>query len=124
MIIVFDLTSKESFMNVAQWMKEVEKHAGEDVQMMVLANKADCAPEEVEVSDAEIKKFEEEAKVKVIKTSAKSGQNVDDAFLEITKKLIVKKNNSSQEDKKKTMGLKMLRDTAKEGGAKDNISCC
>jgi hypothetical protein len=52
-------------------MKEVEKHSGEDVTIMVLANKSDCAPEEVEVSDADIKKFEEETKLKVIKTSAK-----------------------------------------------------
>jgi len=27
---------------VASWMKEVEKHSGEDVTVMVLANKADC----------------------------------------------------------------------------------
>jgi hypothetical protein len=31
-------------------MKEVEKHSGEDVSIMVLANKADCE-EEAEVSE-------------------------------------------------------------------------
>lgn len=82
-------------MNVQSWMKEVEKHSGEDVTIMVLANKSDCAEDEVEVSDTDIKKFEEEAKLKVIKCSAKTGQNVDESFLEMTKKLIVKKNNSS-----------------------------
>lgn len=97
-------------MNVASWMKEVEKHSGEDVTVMVLANKSDCAPEEVEVTDLDIKKFEEENKLKVMKVSAKTGLNVDESFLEMTKKLIVKKNNSSQEDKKKTMGLKKLKE--------------
>lgn len=81
-------------MNVASWFKEVEKHSGEDVTIMVLANKADTE-EEVEVSDADIKKFEEEYKLKVIKTSAKTGLNVDDSFVDMTKKLILKKNNSS-----------------------------
>ena len=76
-------------------MKEVEKHSGEDVTVMVLANKADCAQEEVEVTDLDIKKFEEENKLKVMKVSAKTGLNVDESFLEMTKKLIVKKNNSS-----------------------------
>lgn len=76
-------------------MKEVEKHSGEDVTVMVLANKADCAVEEIEVSDIDIKKFEEENKLKVLKVSAKTGLNVDESFLEMTKKLIVKKNNSS-----------------------------
>jgi GTPase SAR1 family protein len=74
-------------------MKEVEKHSGEDVTIMVLANKADM-DEEIEVSESDIKKFEEEYKLKVIKTSAKAGTNVDESFLEMTKKLIVKKNNS------------------------------
>jgi GTPase SAR1 family protein len=60
-------------MNVEGWIKEVEKHSGEDVTIMVLANKSDCPPEEIEVSDADIKKFEEEKKIKVIKASAKTG---------------------------------------------------
>ena len=60
-------------MNVASWLKEVEKHSGEDVTIMVLANKSDCPEEEIEVSDADIKKFEEENKLKVIKVSAKTG---------------------------------------------------
>ena len=71
-------------------MKEVEKHATENVEVTVLANKSDM--DEVEVSDADIAKFEEERGIKVIKTSAKTGQNVDDAFLDMTKRLIVKQN--------------------------------
>jgi GTPase SAR1 family protein len=113
-------------MNVASWMKEVEKHSGEDVTVMVLANKADCAAEEVEVSDIDIKKFEEENKLKVIKVSAKTGQNVDESFLEMTKKLIVKKNNSSQDDKKKTLGLKKLKDAIDGQSAQGSSinTCC
>lgn len=108
-------------------MKEVEKHSGEDVSIMVLANKSDCPPEEVEVTDAEIKKFEEDNKLKVIKASAKTGENVDESFLEMTKKLIVKKNNSSQDDKKKTIGLKKLRETMDSGntaGEAKSTFCC
>jgi GTPase SAR1 family protein len=99
-------------------MKEVEKHSGEDVTVMVLANKADCAADELEVSEADIKKFEEENKLKVMKVSAKSGLNVDESFLEMTKKLIVKKNSgggAGADDKKKALGLKKLKD-AIDGG--------
>lgn len=87
---------------------------------MVLANKADMN-EDIEVSEADIKKFEEEQNLKVIKTSAKAGTNVDESFLEMTKKLIVKKNNSGGDDKKKAMGLKKLRDGV-EGGATSGSS--
>ena len=82
-------------MNVGSWLKEVEKHSGEDVTVTVLANKSDCPAEEIEVTDAEIKKFEEESGIKVIKTSAKTGENVDESFLDMTKKLIVKRNSSN-----------------------------
>jgi GTPase SAR1 family protein len=107
-------------------MKEVEKHSGEDVSIMVLANKADME-DEIEVSDAEIKKFEEEYKLKVIKTSAKSGANVDESFLDITKKLIVKKNNSgSQNNPQRAMGLKKLKDGLENGGTPGSSGngCC
>jgi GTPase SAR1 family protein len=111
-------------MNVDGWIKEVEKHSGEDVTIMVLANKADSPPEEIEVSDADIKKFEEERKIKVIKASAKTGQNVDESFLDMTKKLIVKKNNSSQEDKKKSLGLKILREQSDATNGTSPNTCC
>lgn len=107
-------------------MKEVEKHSGEDVTVMVLANKADCAADEIEVSDVDIKKFEEENKLKVLKVSAKTGLNVDESFLEMTKKLIVKKNNSSQDEKKKTLGLKKLKDAieGQNSQGQSSNSCC
>ena len=116
-IIVFDLCSKESFMNLGSWLKEVEKHSGEDVSIMVLANKSDAPGDEIEVTDAEIKKFEEESGLKVLKTSAKVGTNVDESFLEMTKKLIVKKNSSGQEEKKKTIGLQKLKQTIEGSGS-------
>ena len=39
--MVFDLTDKESFVNVDGWLKEIEKHCGTDVSVIVLANKSD-----------------------------------------------------------------------------------
>jgi len=40
-LVVFDLTDKESFNNVDSWLKEIEKHCGTDVSVIVLANKCD-----------------------------------------------------------------------------------
>jgi hypothetical protein len=40
---------------------------------------------EIEVTDEEIAAFEKEHNLKVIKTSAKTGNGVDQAFLEMTK---------------------------------------
>ena len=91
--------------------------------IIVLANKADSPQEEMEVTDADIKQFEEQRKIKVVKVSAKTGQNVDESFLDMTKKLIVKKNNSSQDDKKKSLGLKTLREQTEASNSSPNTCC-
>ena len=61
--------------------------------IIILANKSDVE-EDIQVSDADIRQFEEERKIPIIKTSAKTGENVDESFLKMTKELITKKNNS------------------------------
>ncbi len=54
-------------------MQEISKYAGPDVNILLLANKSDLDPEEFEVSEEDIKKFEEENNLKVKKVSAKEG---------------------------------------------------
>ena len=41
-IIVYDVTNKESFDNVRQWMQEIEKYAGRDeICRLLVGNKCD-----------------------------------------------------------------------------------
>jgi len=105
-LVVFDLTDKESFNNVDSWLKEIEKHCGTDVSVIVLANKCDVGQKkssgvgggkapankeqerEIEVTDEDIAAFEQSHNLKVMKTSAKFGTGVDESFLEMTKALI------------------------------------
>lgn len=78
---------------------------------MVFANKSDLPQDQVQVTDAEIKEFEEKYKLPVIKTSARTGEGVDDSFLSMTKKLVVRKSEetSSGDDRKQSMGLAFKR---------------
>jgi len=60
---------------------------------MVFANKSDITdPEELQVTEQDIAAFVEEYKIPVIKTSARTGDQVDSSFLDMTKHLIIKKN--------------------------------
>lgn len=38
---MFDLTDRESFLNLDGWLKEIEKHCGNDVSIIVIGNKYD-----------------------------------------------------------------------------------
>ena len=40
-MIVFDLSDRESFENIDSWLTEVDKHCGPEVNVMILANKSD-----------------------------------------------------------------------------------
>ena len=49
---------KQSFSNLQEWLKEVEKHAKDNVSIIVIGNKSDKKEtEEREVTDADLKKF-------------------------------------------------------------------
>lgn len=73
------------------WLKEVEKHANNDVSIIVIGNKADKADsDQAEVSEADIQKFTQETGIKIYLASAKSGKNVESSFLTLTSELIDK----------------------------------
>lgn len=91
-IVVFDLASKESFLNIHDWLKEVKKSAPEDTMILVFANKWDLYDER-QVSDEDIQNFTERTGIEVIETSAKSAENVEKGFLMLTSKLIEKRQN-------------------------------
>ena len=57
-ILVFDLFKRQSFLNLDDWIKEVEKHGKTEVEIAVIANKVDVLEEgirEPKVSQEEIK---------------------------------------------------------------------
>eukprot|EP00345_Euplotes_harpa_P003759 CAMPEP_0168330238 /NCGR_PEP_ID=MMETSP0213-20121227/7599_1 /TAXON_ID=151035 /ORGANISM="Euplotes harpa, Strain FSP1.4" /LENGTH=209 /DNA_ID=CAMNT_0008333745 /DNA_START=16 /DNA_END=641 /DNA_ORIENTATION=- len=89
-IVVFDLTNKESFVAVKDWLDEVRKCAPEDTLIIVFANKSDMY-EDRQVSEEDIKNFKEKTGLDVIETSAKSADNVEKGFLSLTVKLIDKR---------------------------------
>lgn len=87
--MVFDLTDKETFDHVEEWLKEVEKHSqpGETVRMLI-GNKSDLKAE-VKVSPEDIQNFTKRTGIPVVETSAKSGAKIEEAFATITRKLMV-----------------------------------
>jgi Ras-related protein Rab-1A len=79
-IIVYDITDKESFDNVRQWLFEIDRYANEQVCKLLVGNKADLKNKRaVEFETA--KAFADELNIPFLETSAKSATNVEQAFL-------------------------------------------
>ena len=88
-ILVFDQTRIDSLYNLAKWRDELFANVGREVPFLVLGNKSDL-PGAIEQNqiDEFINKVQSENKdipftVKFLKTSAKSGLNVTEAFEEL-----------------------------------------
>jgi len=81
-LLVYDVTRRETFTNVYGWLEEVNHHANQDQDKTVIlvGNKCDLE-EERQVSTEEGAAFAKSNGLLFLETSAKTGHNVDEAFL-------------------------------------------
>ena len=86
-LLVFDLTEKESFESLNNWLIEIEKNANKNVIKILIGNKNDLEDKRV-VSYNEAKDFADSNGLKYVETSAKTNNNVTEAFSEIGKELM------------------------------------
>ncbi|KAM8788360.1 ras-related protein Rab-17 [Rhynchonycteris naso] len=87
-LLVYDITSKDSFLRAQQWLKELEKEfpPGEVVVMLV-GNKTDLS-EEREVTFEEGKAFAENQNLQFMETSARLNQQVTEVFNAVAQELL------------------------------------
>jgi GTPase SAR1 family protein len=82
-VLVFDLTSSQTFASLDDWMTDLDGKADDDVQLFVVGNKADLTTERLIESKAGRDFAEKIGAVAFLETSAKSGQGVNDLFSKI-----------------------------------------
>ncbi|XP_074175443.1 ras-related protein Rab-37 isoform X2 [Rhinolophus sinicus] len=86
LLLLYDITNKSSFDNIRAWLTEVHEYAQRDVVIMLLGNKADVSSERV-IRSEDGETLAREYGVPFMETSAKTGMNVELAFLAIAKEL-------------------------------------
>ncbi|XP_011064913.1 PREDICTED: ras-related protein Rab-37 isoform X1 [Acromyrmex echinatior] len=98
LLLLYDVTNKTSYDNIRAWLSEIREHANEDVVIMLLGNKSDCGTERaVKREDGE--RLAQEYKVPFMETSAKTGLNVELAFLAVARELKARKSDNPDETK-------------------------
>lgn len=85
-MLVYDVTSEKSFENITQWIKNIETHASDDVEKMILGNKCDINDKRV-VSTEAGEQLAEEYSVTLMETSAKSNINIEEAFTSMARNI-------------------------------------
>jgi len=79
-LLVYDITRRETFMHVSQWLQDAKQHGSTDMTVILVGNKCDLEHLR-QVSTDEGQKFAKDNGLLFIETSAKTSLNVEEAFV-------------------------------------------
>ena len=119
-LIVFDLTNKESFKNIENWINEVTVFTGKDAFFICLGNKSDLKKE---INKHTMDEFKKRTNLEILNVSAKTGDGVEDAFKHIIELLIKKKNEKKESNNTINLNKNLSKDN-NSSSEKKNDFCC
>nr|CAD7400352.1 unnamed protein product [Timema poppensis] len=88
-MLVYDITNEKSFENIVKWLRNIDEHANEDVEKMILGNKNDMEDKRV-VSKDRGEAIAREHSIRFMETSAKANINIERAFNELAEAILDK----------------------------------
>uniref|UniRef100_A0A8C0J6B6 Calcium release activated channel regulator 2A n=1 Tax=Chelonoidis abingdonii TaxID=106734 RepID=A0A8C0J6B6_CHEAB len=109
-IVMYDITAKDTFTAVKQWLVSIEEATGENIPVLLLGNKTDNEKER-EVPRGLGEHLAKDYNLIFYECSACSGHNTQESVLHLARIL------KEQEDKVKEKTVQLLRDSKKK-------SCC
>ncbi|CAO3677420.1 unnamed protein product [Umbelopsis vinacea] len=118
-LLVYDVTDEKSFDNVRTWFSNIEQHASEGVNRILIGNKCDMTDKKV-IPTERGQALAQELGINFKETSAKSNIGVEEAFFDLArdiKKRLIDTQQTQQPKRKEDVHL----DSAP---AKSNNTCC
>ena len=122
-LVVYDITDRESFNNLNSWLIEIEKSANKNVYKILIGNKSDLEKER-KVTYEQGAEFAAQYGMKFIETSAKESKNVQEAFVTMTKEIIAQNNEKKVVKKEEDSTARMRIDAKNTGKNIQTGGCC
>ena len=119
-VMTYDVTVRDSFTHVREWLVEVDKYASPETCKLLIGNKSDRTDRVV--TEAEGGALAKELQMPFIETSARTADNVEAAFTKMAERLIKLKANKEEEGAAGKLKLEKQQEQTK-GGAGGG-KCC
>ena len=120
-LLIYDVTDKDSFKNLSNWLIEIEKNSSKNVIKVLIGNKTDLEDKRV-ISQNQGKDFADTYGLKFIETSVKKNINVKEAFETLGRELMAASGDKriTKEKPNKKISISKAQDlnVQKQGG------CC
>eukprot|EP00658_Telonema_sp_P-2_P001181 TRINITY_DN10451_c0_g1_i2.p1 TRINITY_DN10451_c0_g1~~TRINITY_DN10451_c0_g1_i2.p1 ORF type:complete len:233 (-),score=47.12 TRINITY_DN10451_c0_g1_i2:287-985(-) len=119
-ILVFDITSEDSFKSLQQWIDELRSNSDENIILAIACNKCDLSAQRA-VALKSAQDYAKSVGAIIHETSAKGNKGIEDLFVDIAKAIIAERGAHHRPKEPATVNLD--EPVAPEDGAKAGCRC-
>ncbi|XP_064941893.1 ras-related protein RABE1c-like isoform X1 [Musa acuminata AAA Group] len=123
-LLVYDVTDESSFNNIRNWIRNIEQHASDNVNKILVGNKADMDESKRAVPTAKGQALADEYGIKFFETSAKTNLNVEQVFFSIARDIKQRLAETDNKPEDRTIKINKPDQAAAEGTAASRSACC
>ncbi|KAJ3669175.1 hypothetical protein LUZ60_011125 [Juncus effusus] len=123
-LLVYDVTDESSFNNIRNWIRNIEQHASDNVNKILVGNKADMDESKRAVPTAKGQALADEYGIKFFETSAKTSLNVEEVFFSIARDIKQRLADSDAKPEEKTIKINKPDQGAGETSTATRSACC
>lgn len=123
-LLVYDVTDESSFNNIRNWIRNIEQHASDNVNKILVGNKADMDESKRAVPTSQGQALADEYGIKFFETSAKTNFNVEQVFFSIARD--IKQRIAESDSKAEPLTIKISKPDPAIGSAtaQEKSACC
>jgi Ras-related protein Rab-4B len=128
-ILVYDVTSRETYNKVSSWVSDARTLANPDIAIVLVGNKIDLAAER-EVTFMEASRYAQENDLMFLETSAYTGEGVQEVFLKCARTILTKIETGVLDPESANSGIRLgtRKGVSKQSGPtpveKGDQGCC
>ena len=115
-LLVYDISRRDTFNHLTRWLEEARQHANPKMVIMLIGNKSDLEKREVSYEEGE--KFAKDNGLIFLETSAKTAQNVEEAFLKTAQKIYDNIQSGQYDLTNDSHGIKVGMPSGSSGGVR------